>query len=257
MVQQTSLPASNPGTKSASIPSGEPAASAPAAKHADQPDIREQLEENNPKAAIESMKQSQAASAPMESDSWNPKTMEVPPAADVTSQPAAGSASTRKKRAGDELVPSRVGSGGGMESDTWSPVQKKAKLDPREEQTLAMVSKIGTATPKPKVSKDINNPEEGVNPFMSLEKFSGPEYGRHREFERRAIYKQNKHSQIQGYDFYIDEVDRKEERHYLYYYKVDPKTKSAKLIGIEKHDHVTFLSDYDIKSDGKAKIVRY
>jgi hypothetical protein len=69
-----------------------------------------------------------------------------------------------------------------------------------------------------------------------------------------VIYKQNKKSPVKGYDFYIDEVDRKQEKHYLYYYKLDPKTKKSKLIATEKHEQVTFLGNYDIGSEDKGKI---
>ena len=70
------------------------------------------------------------------------------------------------------------------------------------------------------------------------------------------MYKQNKYSPMKGYEFYIDEVDRKQEKHYLYYYKIEPRTKKAKLIATEKHEQVTFLSNYDIGSEDKGKIDR-
>ena len=116
--------------------------------------------------------------------------------------------------------------------------------------------KSNTNQPVVKVNRDINNPEEGVLPYYSLEKYSGAQFGRHREFERRVMYKQNKNSPMKGYEFYIDEVDRKQEKHYLYYYKIDPATKKAKLIATEKHERVTFLTNYDIGSEDKGKIER-
>lgn len=108
----------------------------------------------------------------------------------------------------------------------------------------------------PKVSHDINNPEEGSRAAPILEKVSGPMYGRHHEYERRVIFKQNPQSTVRGYDYYIDEVDRKEERHFLYYYKRE-KDKKPKLIAVEKHHHVTFLSNYDVGNEGEGKITRY
>jgi hypothetical protein len=141
--------------------------------------------------------------------------------------------------------------------DKWVPAPGNPQLGSKEERELAMLNNLKPVTkPIVKVNRDINNPEEGITPFYSLEKFSGGQYGRHREFERRVIYKQNKKSSVQGYDFYIDEVDRKQEKHYLYYYKVDPKTKKVKLVATEKHEKVSFLSNYDVGAEDKGKISR-
>ena len=222
----------------------------------------------------EDLTEVQKAAAKLDSDQWTPKPAAPPPSdAELGLNQAMEGSPTRRsarlptgqagsKKSYDDMVPLsdqvKRGGQGGDGSDTWSPTRRSPKLDSKEEQALAMIAALRSNTVQPvvKVNRDINNPEEGVRPFYSLEKYSGAQFGRHREFERRVIYKQNQRSSLKGYDFFIDEVDRKQEKHYLYYYKIDSATKKAKLIATEKHEHVTFLSNYDIGSEDKGKINR-
>lgn len=217
-----------------------------------------------PEPVAEDISAAQKAALKMESDTWKPKGPSATPTdAELGLVPlegAPGSKVARKPGVVDDMVPmsDAVKRGGQVNQggEQWSPTAS-AKLSPQEQQQLAMTNNLKPVSQRPaivKVNRDVNNPEEGVKPFYSLEKYSGPQYGRHREFERRVIYKQNTKTSVKGYDFYIDEVDRKQEKHYLYYYRVDPKTKKAKLIATEKHEKVTFLSNYDIGSEDKGKI---
>ncbi|OGR89923.1 MAG: hypothetical protein A2992_00905 [Elusimicrobia bacterium RIFCSPLOWO2_01_FULL_59_12] len=243
------------------------------------PDVTQAVQENQTESAAsrsrrrqretvaEDIREAQKAAARLDSDQWTPKSGAAAPLSDAELGlvPLEGSGSSPARRARrrtqeDEMVPmsEEVRRGGRVTegSEAWSPSATAPKLSAKEQQTLAMLNNLKQVAPVPvvKVNRDVNNPEEGVKPFYSLEKFSGPQYGRHREFERRVIYKQNRKSAVKGYEFYIDEVDRKQEKHYLYYYKVDPKTKKAKLIATEKHEQVAFLSNYDIGSEDKGKI---
>ena len=206
-------------------------------------------------------KKAEAESAPLDSDQWSPTQSPRPAplpdkvleAMDAAAKANASRRSSKRSAPADDLVPGPAGNAP-LESDGWTPSRSRPKLDAKEEQTLAFLERLKPIVHPAKVNKDVNNPEEGVMPFNELEKFSGPQYGRHREFERRVVYKPNRHSPVQGYDFYVDEVNRKQETHTLYYYKIDPKSKQAKMIAVEKHDHVAFLSNYDIEADGKGKI---
>ena len=83
---------------------------------------------------------------------------------------------------------------GGMprESETWTPKktassQSEADLNKELERVRAQEKKQAAPEPVAKIKHDINNPEEGVLPVSSFEKFSGPMYGRHREYERRFL----------------------------------------------------------------------
>jgi hypothetical protein len=216
-------------------------------------------------SASDDMSEAQRAAAKLDSDAWSPKPSgPAPTDAELGITNASGGTSRRSGRGksggtGDSLVPMAEGVRNGQvgeEGENWAPNSKQAKLSKQDEQTLAMINtlKSPSNTAVVKVNRDVNNPEEGVKPFYSLEKYSGAQYGRHREFERRVMYKQNIKSSFKGYDFYIDEVDRKQEKHYLYYYKIDTKTKKAKLLATEKHERVTFLSNYDIGSEDKGKL---
>ena len=147
------------------------------------------------------------------------------------------------------------------DSDKWVPKQvaapasetdlnkeiARAKAQERQEQAAAK--------PKPLLKHDISNPEEGVLPVSSFEKFSGPLYGRHREYERRFYPGKNAKSKI-PHDFYVDEVDRKKEIHNIYYYQ-HLKGKAPKLVAVERHDKVSFMSNYDIEKEDKGKISEY
>lgn len=139
------------------------------------------------------------------------------------------------------------------ESDAWVP--KNTKLPKADADVIADLNRIKAQKPAPvpvvKINRDINNPEAGVLPANSFEKFVGPRYGRHREYERRLMFGKKPNSKVKEYDFYVDEVDRKKEIHNVYYYK---KGKVPKLVAVEKHDNVTFLSNYDVDKEDKGKI---
>jgi hypothetical protein len=145
------------------------------------------------------------------------------------------------------------------ESDAWVP--KKVVL-PKADQDLATELKKVQAEshqrPAPRqqytVRRDVNNPEEGVMPVNSFEKFSGPRYGRHREYERRFFYGKRPKAPVQDYDFYVDEVDRKKEIHNVYYYK---KGKAPKLVAVQRHTKVTFLSNWDVDKEDAGKVTTY
>jgi hypothetical protein len=215
----------------------------------------------------EDLSEATKAAARMESENWTPKGPAPTPSdaeLGLNNMPEGQSGGKRRssKKGGrgvDEMVPMsdevRQSGQTGAAGENWAPTTRSAKLSAQEEKAQAIASALKPAEmPRPiKVNRDVNNPEETVLPFYSLEKFSGAQFGRHREFERRVIYKQNKKSPVKGYDFYIDEVDRKQEKHYLYYYKIDSK-KKAKLIATEKHEKVSFLGNYDIGSEDKGKI---
>lgn len=106
------------------------------------------------------------------------------------------------------------------------------------------------------VKRDINNPEEGVLPVSTFEKFSGTMYGRHREYERRFVAGKNRRAKVPDHDFYVDEVDRKKEIHNIYYY-AHRKGKAPKLIAVERHSSVSFLGNYDIEKEDPGKISAY
>ncbi len=107
-----------------------------------------------------------------------------------------------------------------------------------------------------KVRSDINNPEEGVLPVSTFEKFSGPMYGRHREYERRFYPGKKSKSGSLDHDFYVEEIDRKKEIHNVYFYK-HQKGKPPKLVAVERHEKVSFLGNYDIDKEDKGKISTY
>jgi hypothetical protein len=144
------------------------------------------------------------------------------------------------------------------ESDHWVP-QKTALPNPeaalnkeiaraREEEKKQAVA----VKPAPPVRHDVNNPEEGVLPVSSFEKFSGPLYGRHREYERRFYPGKRANAKV-PHDFYVDEVDRKKEIHNIYYYQ-HLKGKAPRLVAVERHDRVSFMGNYDIEKEDKGKI---
>ena len=147
------------------------------------------------------------------------------------------------------------------ESESWVPKKAgSAGANNSEAEINAELAKVRAmdkpaVKPLPKVRKDINNPEEGVLPVNQFEKFSGPRYGRHREYERRFFYGKRPKAPVKEYDFYVDEVDRKKEIHNVYYYKRDAKV--PKLVAVERHENVTFMSNYDVDKEDKGKIVTY
>jgi len=148
------------------------------------------------------------------------------------------------------------------ESDAWVPQKTSmtkpevdidrevARIRARESQEAA--AKRNTVG----IKRDINNPEEGVLPVSSFEKFSGPMYGRHREYERRFVPGKKKRAKVPDHDFYVDEVDRKKEIHNVYYY-MHQKGKGPKLVAVERHEKVSFLGNYDIEKEDKGKLSTY
>src|SRR5205807_1983345 len=75
------------------------------------------------------------------------------------------------------------------ESDHWVP-RKTAMPSPEVDlnKEIARVreqerQQAAATKPKVQIRHDVNNPEEGVLPVSSFEKFSWPLYGRHREYE--------------------------------------------------------------------------
>jgi hypothetical protein len=117
-------------------------------------------------------------------------------------------------------------------------------------------SKTVPLQPAPKIKRDVNNPEEGVLPVSSFEKSSGSMYGRHREYERRFYPGTKMNSKAPLHDFYVDEVDHKKEFHNVYYY-VHLKGKAPRLVAVERHDKVYFMSNYDIEREDAGKISVY
>jgi hypothetical protein len=207
-----------------------------------------------------------------ESDKWAPKATpkqtarepEVPEAAQepvkVAMVPKSGPVDNsvdnllKMANAGKEEAP--------RDSDTWVP-KKTAAVNPEAEinKELARVQaeERKQEAPKPKVQpirQDVNNPEEGVLPVSSFEKFSGPMYGRHREYERRFYPGKKSKSKAPVHDFYVDEVDRKKEIHNIYYY-THQKGKAPRLVAVERHDKVSFMGNYDIDKEDSGKISTY
>ncbi len=147
------------------------------------------------------------------------------------------------------------------ESDRWVPKKTEAPkpdVDLNKELMRIREQEKQQAAPKsmPKIKHDINNPEEGVLPVSSFEKFSGPLYGRHREYERRFFPGKRTRAGTPNHDFYVEEVDRKKEIHNIYFYKHE-KGKAPKLVAVERHEKVSFLGNYDIEKEDKGKISTY
>ena len=147
------------------------------------------------------------------------------------------------------------------ESDTWVP-QKTQKpnlevdIDREVQRIRAQENKQAAERKTARIKRDVNNPEEGVLPVSSFEKFSGSMYGRHREYERRFVPGKNKLAKVPDHDFYVDEIDRKKEIHNIYYY-VHQKGRGPRLIAVERHEKVTFLGNYDIEKEDSGKISIY
>ena len=147
------------------------------------------------------------------------------------------------------------------ESDTWVPKKMaapKADVDLNKELARIRQEEKRKAAPKPVVTmrRDVNNPEEGVLPVSSFEKFSGPLYGRHREYERRFFPGKKAKVKAPDHDFYVEEIDRKKEIHNVYFYQ-HLKGKAPKLVAVERHEKVSFLGNYDIEKEDKGKITTY
>ncbi len=205
-----------------------------------------------------------AQSQPLESDNWKPKATAKPaPMPDIPEVPVQVAMVPKHSPPPDNSLEALLNAAQkrqnvGGEGDSWSP--KNVPVANPDADLNAELSRL-RAQQKPvpkvvvKVNRDVNNPEEGVLPVNSMEKFSGPRYGRHREFERRLFFGKKAESPIKTaeYDFYVDEVDRKREIHNIYYYK---KGKIPKLVAVEKHDRVSFLSNYDVDKEDKGKITR-
>jgi hypothetical protein len=153
------------------------------------------------------------------------------------------------------------GSGVPHESDTWVPsktrsVNAEADIDREVAQVRAQEKQQAVVHKVVKIKQDINNPEEGVLPVSTFEKFSGPMYGRHREYERRFFPGKKAHAKVPDYNFYVDEVDRKKEIHNVYFY-VHQKGKGPRLVAVERHVKVSFLGNYDIDKEDKGKLTTY
>jgi len=101
-----------------------------------------------------------------------------------------------------------------------------------------------------------NNPEEGVLPVSSFEKFSGPMYGRHREYERHFVPGRISSPKHPTMNFYVDEVDRKKEIHNIYFY-AHQKGKGPRWVAVERHAKVSFRGNYDIEKEDSGKISTY
>jgi hypothetical protein len=221
-------------------------------------------EEDQIRIAAAAAKQIEAQQG-IASDAWAPEAVSVPlPEVEATPPPtpvvkvAVAKRPATRPLSEEEQIQNAVqlAKKTQLASDAWSPSAVAVK--PEKEKDLSFLDRIRPPPAKPKIKRDVGNPEAGVLPVSSFERFEGPMYGRHREFERRVIYTANRRSPVKGYDFYVDEVNRKEEFHNLYYYKFD-KNKKPRLIAVEKHDHVTFLSNYDVDvfKEGKGKITTY
>ena len=149
------------------------------------------------------------------------------------------------------------------EANTWVPRRTTLPApdaDINDELSrLNKQKKMVTAPAVVKINRDINNPEEGVLPVNSFEKFSGPRFGRHREYERRIFFAKKNSSAMpaKDYDFYVDEVDRKKEIHNIYFYSHSDKGRPPRLVAVEKHEKVTFMSNYDVDKEDKGKVTKY
>ncbi len=205
------------------------------------------------------------------SDAWVPKAVPKAVVADVPAQEAAKESmkvamvprSAPVDNSVDNLLKMANEGKGEMprESDTWVPKKTatpKPDVDLNKELLRVRAEEKKNAAPKPKVQvrHDINNPEEGVLPVSSFEKFSGPMYGRHREYERRFYPGKKQKSKVPDHDFYVDEVDRKKEIHNVYYYQ-HQKGKAPRLVAVERHDKVSFMGNYDIEKEDKGKVSSY
>lgn len=194
-----------------------------------------------------------------ESDQWVPKPVKVAAAPEPVVPQPVQVAMIPKAAPPDASIDNLLKISGqnpaaaAADSDAWVP--KNTKLPKADADVIAQLNQIKAQKPAPapvvKINRDINNPEAGVLPVNSFEKFVGPRYGRHREYERRLMFGKKPNSKVKDYDFYVDEVDRKKEIHNVYYYK---KGKVPKLVAVEKHYSVTFLSNYDVDKEDKGKI---
>ena len=210
-------------------------------------------------AALDSNQQGHGALA---SDQWHPKQGAPAPAEDETAPPVQVAMMPKNlpppDTSADGLMKIAAEGQGAVpnEGDRWKPQATKAVAS--DQDVTAEINRLRAerqAPPPPvKVKRDINNPEEGVLPVNSFERFSGPRYGRHREYERRFNYGKRAKAMVSNYDFYVDEVDRKKEIHNIYYYQ---KGKAPKLVAIERHSHVTFLDNYDVDTEDKGKVTKY
>ncbi len=151
---------------------------------------------------------------------------------------------------GDAWVPkSQTSAARRTEADINAELARVRQMESRQK-------KAEEASKLPVVHQDVNNPEEGVLPIHAFEKFSGPRFGRHREYERRVYWGKRAQAPVKDYDFYVDEVDRKKEYQVIYYYR---KGKVPKLVAQERFGDVKFLSNYDVdvSKSGKPKITTY
>lgn len=200
-----------------------------------------------------------------ESDNWTPKAVKVKPAPEpelppppvkvaMAPKPAPMDSSLEAILKAAKNAPTAAPN----EGESWVPRgrQVSPQMDAEIAAELERVRQAKKPVPPPvvKVNRDVNNPEEGVLPVSQFEKFEGPRYGRHREYERRFFYGKRRKSKVTDYDFYVDEVDRKKEIHNIYYYKKD---RVPKLVAVEKHEKVTFLGNYDVDKEDAGKLIKY
>lgn len=196
-----------------------------------------------------------------DSDGWVPNNAAPAPANEVIPEPKA---KTKKAKNNiDDLMKIASLNEGAVpdEANAWVP--RKTVLPPpdadiHDELKRARQQKK-VEVPVVKLNRDVNNPEEGVLPANSFEKFSGPHYGRHREYERRLYFSKKSNAPLTSkeYDFFVDEVDRKKEFHNVYYYVHEAKGHPPRLVAVEKHDRVTFMSNYDVDKENKGKVTKY
>lgn len=209
---------------------------------------------------------------PLDSDRWTPKKGVVyePQGTPVPDAPQVAMAPKPPVRDGsiENLMEIAAESKGAMPNEAAAWVPKSTTLPPpdvdiHEDLSRARKTKrpvpVVVESPAKHVSRDVNNPEEGVLPVNSFEKSSGGRYGRHREYERRLFFGKKPKAQIgpKEYDFYVEEVDRRKEYQNIYFYKHEAKGKPPRLVAVQKHASVTFLSNYDVDKTDKGKLTRY
>ncbi len=200
------------------------------------------------------------------SDAWQPKATPQPaPEPELPRQTVkvANIPKTPVDNSVDKLLKmAEQGVGGAPhDSDAWTPKKADSSVESEVDLNKELIrirqrEKQQAIVRTIKVKQDVNNPEEGVLPVSSFEKFSGPMYGRHREYERRFYAGKRINQKAPAHDFYVEEVDRKKEIHNVYYYQ-HAKGKAPRLVAVERHDKVSFLGNYDIGKEDAGAISTY
>lgn len=200
-----------------------------------------------------------------ESDAWVPKAVKTPTVVEpVIPEPKKVAMLPKKEDPMEKLLRMSENSKtpANQEADAWVPKStlasggSEAELSKEIQRAREEERRRKLVAPKAPIRKDINNPEEGVLPVSSFEKFSGPMYGRHREYERRFYPGKLRKSNAPLHDFYVDEVDRKKEFHNIYFYQYQ-KGKPPRLVAVQRHEKVSFRSNYDIDKEDKGKLSTY